>query len=54
MDDQGRVVGVTSYERLGAAVEAAGPAADPDAAAGPAGPAGSAEPATEASSTGTA
>jgi len=50
VDDQGRVVGVTSYERLGAAVEAAGPAADPDAAAG----AEPAEPATEASPTGTA
>jgi osmoprotectant transport system ATP-binding protein len=49
VDEQGRVVGVTSYERLGAAVEAAGPAADPDAAA-----AGAAEPAAEASPTGTA
>ena len=46
VDDQGRVVGVTSYERLGAAAEAAGPAADPDAAR--------AEPAAEASRTGTA
>ena len=49
VDDQGRVVGVTSYQRLGAAVEAAGPAADPDAAA-----AGAAEPAAETSPTGTA
>ncbi len=55
VDEQGRVVGVTSYERLGAAVEAAGPAADPDGpAAGAAGPAGPTEPATEASPTGTA
>jgi osmoprotectant transport system ATP-binding protein len=51
VDEQGRVVGVTSYERLGAAVEAAGPAADPDAAAGVAGAAGAV---TEASPTGTA
>jgi len=29
VDDQGRVVGVTSYERLGAAAEAAEPAAEP-------------------------
>ena len=49
VDEQGRVVGVTSYERLGAAVEAAGPAADPDAAA-----ARAAEQATEASPTRTA
>jgi len=48
VDDQGRVVGVTSYQRLGAAVEAAGPAADPDEAGGTAGPA------AEASRTGTA
>jgi osmoprotectant transport system ATP-binding protein len=45
VDDQGRVVGVTSYERLGTAVEAAGPAADPDEAG--------AQPAAEASRTGT-
>ena len=29
VDEQGRVVGVTSYERLGAAAEAAEPAAEP-------------------------
>ncbi|HEY9243749.1 MAG TPA: ATP-binding cassette domain-containing protein, partial [Streptosporangiaceae bacterium] len=46
VDEHGRVVGVTSYERLGAAVEAAGPAAEP-AGAG-------AGLAAEASRTGTA
>ena len=50
VDDQGRVVGVTSYERLGAAIEAraARRRSRHDAAAG------AAEPATEASPTGTA
>ena len=58
VDEQGRVVGVTSYQRLGTAVEAAGPAANiagPAAGTGPGPAAGAAAgPATEASPTGTA